>query len=113
MVETVYEKAELHDFEMKILASGRCESFIPMSFVSIDGKIKAAYHAEGYQELQINLLKNPYTILDVIEKMVLCIKDAQNHLIRHTSYSLKASSIYLNLEMSAVKIKKIELAFKE
>lgn len=104
-MENFYENNEIKDFEVKIFATGNCESFIPMSFVKIKEKMCVTYHTEGYKQLNLDQLKNPCQILNVVEKLVLSIKDAQNHFILQSRYYLKQDFIFLNQNMSIIKIK--------
>nr|WP_315024257.1 DUF6382 domain-containing protein [uncultured Aminipila sp.] len=103
-MENFYENNEIKDFELKIFATGNCESFIPMSFVKIKEKICVTYHTEGYKQLNLDQLKNPCEILNVVEKLVLAIKAAQNHFILQSRYSLKQEYIYVDQNMSNIKI---------
>ncbi|MHC1722413.1 MAG: DUF6382 domain-containing protein [Aminipila sp.] len=104
-METFYEKNEIKDFEVKIFATGNCESFIPMSFVKINEKMGVTYHTEGFKQLDFNQLKNPYEVLNVVEKLVLAIKAAQNHFILQSRYSLEENYIYMNQDKAIIKIK--------
>lgn len=104
LMERVYESNEIREFEIKILASGNCKCFIPMSFVKIKGQLSVTYHIDGYKELKINQINNPYEMLNVVEKLVLCIKEAQNHLILQSRYCLMENLIFSNQNMSNIKI---------
>ncbi len=88
-MEIFFENNQIKDFEVKILASGNCEYFIPMSFVELEGRLHVIYHTEGYKPLDLTQLNNPWEVLDLMEKLVLAVKGAQNHLILHTSYDWK------------------------
>lgn len=108
-MERLYEYNEIMEYETKILASGNCECFIPMSFVKIRGKLSVIYHTEGYKELKISKLNKPYEMLSAIEKLVLCMKESQNHLILKSRYSLEENLIFSNQNMSVIKIMFIPL----
>ncbi|MBE6034051.1 DUF6382 domain-containing protein [Aminipila sp.] len=94
-MEIFFENNQIKDFEVKILASGHCEYFIPMSFIKLEGQLHVIYHTEGYKPLGLTQLNNPWEVLDLVEKFVLAVKGAQNHLILHTSYDWKLECLYL------------------
>lgn len=103
-MESLYDCNEIRDYEIKIFASGNCKCFVPMSFMKTNQKLCVIYHTEGYQKLDLSQFQDPYEILNLVEKMVLCVKEAQNHLILHTRYYLTENYIYLDQDMSVMKI---------
>lgn len=104
-MQSFYNSNEIKDFEIKILASGRCQCFVPMSFIRLKEKLKVTYYTEGYKNLDLVQLENPYELIGILEKLVLCIKEAQNHLILFTRYSLGNDYIFINQDLTSVKIK--------
>ncbi|WP_312650346.1 DUF6382 domain-containing protein [Aminipila sp.] len=112
-MENFYENNEIKDFEVKIFATGDCHSFIPMSFVKIQEKMCVTYYTEGYRQLNLEQLKNPCEILNIVEKLVLAMKAAQNHFIIQSRYSLKQEYIYVDQNMSNIKIQFIPIREKQ
>lgn len=93
-MESRYEIGEIEDFEVKILASGSYSCFLPLSFVERQGKLEVTEHRAGFRQIQVDVLQNPYELLEVIEKLVLCMKEAHNRLIRPERYKLEKNSLY-------------------
>lgn len=104
-MEEFYENNKIKNFEVKIFASGDCQSFLPMSFAQINEKLRVMYHTEGYTQLDLEQLKSPYEMLGVVEQLVIAIKTAQNHLILYSKYDLIPKLIYTDLKKSQLKIK--------
>lgn len=104
-MEEFYENNEIRDFEVKIFAAGDCQSFLPMSFVKTKEKLCVMYHTEGFKPLNLDQLENPYEVLSAIEKLVVSIKAAQNHLILHSRYYLNPNLIYADQKKANIKIK--------
>ncbi len=104
-MDSFYKNNEIRDFEIKIFASDSCKSFIPMTFVNIQGKLNVNYHLEGYKEINFEKLENPYQLLEIIEKIAFCMKEAHNHLILYSRYILTKEVIYIDQINSNLKIK--------
>jgi hypothetical protein len=101
-MEKNFDSRDIKDFELKIFLEGQCNAFMPMSFIVKEKDILVTYFSEGYIPIMDVVFNNPFEMLQIVEKLLLCVKDAENHLIPLSRFSIGEECIYFSKEMNRV-----------
>lgn len=94
-MDALYDKNCIRTFEIKILASGEADAFLPMSFMEESEKLKVTYFTEDYMKMTECSYENPFFMLDIIEKVLIVVKAAENRLIPWYRYMLTVDTVFL------------------
>ncbi|MBN7772672.1 hypothetical protein [Clostridium aminobutyricum] len=103
-MEKIFVKNRIKNFEIKIFSEGQCSAFLPMSFIEKEDKWYVTYFSEDYIPMVHLNLNNPYELLHMIEKLLLSIKDAENHLILFNRYTLLKEEIFFSKKFDQVRL---------
>lgn len=105
MIERIFERNEIKNFEIRILSEGQCRAFLPMSFVERGGNLYVTYHTEEYTPLISLDLNHPYDLLHRIEKLLISIKDAEHYLIPFERYMIVKEEIFFSEKWDHIRLK--------
>jgi len=91
-----YERGSIKDFEKRILTEGRCESFLPVSFVATSEKETAFYNVSGYHKLADLKIENSNEMMCILEKCIFALIESGNYLLNAKKLLLSAETVFFS-----------------
>jgi hypothetical protein len=94
-MQQVYEYGRIKGFEKRILAEGLCKAFLPMSFISFDGKDMANIDCSGYRVLTAFELRNGMETVSLLENCAFALTAACDSLINPRKMELNTKTVFI------------------
>ena len=99
------EKNIMRKYEKNIIASGKLDFFIPMSFIDLGKKERIVYDYTGY--ISLDSIEEGFdvkTTFDFLEKILYILLQAEDHLIDPSKLHLTCSTAYVSKENNDVRL---------
>ena len=93
-----FATGRIKDFEKKILAQNICDSFLPMSFVSVGQTERASYDCSGYQSLENYDIVNSRGMIELFEKCVFAMITSCGFLMNPRKYELTLKTVFYSVD---------------
>ncbi len=102
------EKNHIFDFEKEILVLGVCENFIEVRIVEYEDKYNFQYNLDKLMNFQMEIIRNPYQLLDYIEKTFLAVKKGKENLLDENRYILTPENTFFDRDKN-IKIRYVPI----
>jgi len=94
LLTSEYDHGQIKYFEKRILQEGLCKSFLPMSFVTYDGKDRVNIDYSGYRALASHEFRNSRETVYMLEKCVYALIAACDSLINPKKMELNPKTVF-------------------
>lgn len=95
-MQEMYEKDTIADFEMEILAKGEHDVFLKQSFSLVKDTINVFIDCTGFRKISEADLDTPLKLLDILEKVCLNLRRAENYMFDLRKIKISKDVFYLN-----------------
>jgi len=98
-----YTNGSIKNFEKRILAEGRCSSFLPTSFIIAGDKEIADYDYSGYQKLAAIKFDNSKNMMCFLEKCIFALIESCGHMLNPKNMALTQETIFRSSDEKEIK----------
>ena len=103
------EENAMQDFEKVMLTSGECNLFIPMGFVSENGREYGNYNCSGFAPLSSYRIERTEDALYILENVLIILKSAVEYYIDPAKVTVTSDTVFYNKDTGQIKIAYIPL----
>lgn len=93
-----------YEYEERVLSSGLCDVTLPMQFLFHGNVTQVFYHCSGYTALGELKLNTPREWFEVLGKLMMTLRKAQEFLLDEERMTLELTTIFFHRKQRNVKI---------
>lgn len=98
------EENAMKDFEKVMLTSGECSLFIPMGFITENGREYGQYNCSGFAPLSSYRIEKTDDAIYILENVLLILERAIEYFIDPAKITLTAETVFYNKDTGQIKI---------